>query len=130
MALHSRIKRINEEIKHTLAMILLTELKDPRIKQGMVTVTHVAVAKDLHNAQVFVSVLGNDEETSAVLQGLSHSAPFIRHLLGQRLVLKYIPTLHFKLDASGREAAHINQMLKDIERSQPRREETHEDSEV
>jgi ribosome-binding factor A len=130
MALHSRIKRINEELRSALAFIIMGEVKDPRVIQGMVTVTQVAVSKDLHSAQVWVSVLGNDEEAAAAVAGLNHSRGFIRHLLSERVVLKYMPDLHFRLDVSGRHAAHINELLKKIEREQaPEQKVADEESE-
>ena len=47
MALHSRIKRINEELRAAIALIIMEEIKDPRLTHGMVTVSSVEVAKDL-----------------------------------------------------------------------------------
>jgi ribosome-binding factor A len=114
MALHSRIKRINEELRTAIAMILMTELKDPRLHSGLVTVTNVAVAKDLHNAQVWVSVYGTEEDGAAALEALEHSRGFIRRLLADRIVLKYIPVLHFRLDTSEQYADKINRLLKKV----------------
>jgi ribosome-binding factor A len=116
MALHSRIRRINEELKTVIAGIIMTEVKDPRLARAMVTVNRVGVSKDLHNARVWVSVLGTDEDCAAALEGLNHSRSFIKRLLGERVVLKYVPELRFEFDPSVKEAAHINQILIDLER--------------
>lgn len=115
MALHSRIKRINEEMRSAIASLLMTELKDPRLQHGLVTVTQVEVSKDLHNAQVWVSVYGTEQQASDAIEALNHSAGFLRHLLGERIVLKYIPTLHFRFDNSEVYADKINRLLKQIE---------------
>lgn len=112
MALHSRMKRINEELHHAIAGILQNELKDPRIGTGLVTVTDVIVSKDLHNAQVWISVFGSDDAAKAAMEALEHSRGFIKRLLADRIVLKYMPELHFRLDTSGRNAARINELLK------------------
>lgn len=102
-------------MRTALASILMTELKDPRLQQGLVTITQVETTRDLQSAVVWVSVLGTDEETESVIEALNHSRGFIKHLLRERVVLKYLPDLQFRLDKSGRYAAHINQLLKQVE---------------
>lgn len=131
MTLHSRIKRINEELRSAIAMILLTELKDPRLGQGLVTVNQVAVSKDLHNAQIWVSVLGPVEAGQLAVEALNHSKGFIKRLLRERVVLKYMPELHFRLDTSPEYAAHINELLHKVApHEEPHEETAEEDSET
>ena len=115
MALHSRIKRINEELRSAIAAIILEEVKDPRLAHGMVTVSSVEVSKDLHNANVWVSVYGTEEEQKGAMAALEHSRGFIKHALGHRVVLKYLPDLHIRHDASFQYADKINRLLKKIE---------------
>ncbi|MCX7019751.1 MAG: 30S ribosome-binding factor RbfA [Candidatus Sumerlaeota bacterium] len=115
MTLHSRIKRINEEVRDALADIIMREVKDPRLAHGMVTVSNVAVSKDLHFAQVWVSIFGSEAEQQTAIEGLNHSSKFIKHALGQRVVLKNIPELAFKLDTSFAYADKINRMLKELD---------------
>ena len=119
MALHSRIRRINEELKAMIAEVVANEVKDPRLGNVMVTVTQVETTKDLHQAQVFVSVLGNDQETREVMAALRHSQAFIRHQVASRVTFRYMPDLIFKLDETGRNAANINQILHKIQRENP-----------
>ena len=116
MALHSRIKRINEELKEALARIIAKDVKDPRVAEAMATVTEVDVTRDLRLTQVFVSVLGDDEQTKAVMSALEHSKGFIKHRLAEEVVLRSLPDLAFHLDTSARNAAHISALLKQIER--------------
>lgn len=124
MALHSRMKRINEELRNALAMIVMTELKDPRLQHGLITITNVIISKDLHNAQVWVSIYGGSEEESRkALEALTHSRGYLRHLLADRVVLKYIPDLHFRLDTSEAYADRINRLLKQLESHGPGEQE-------
>ena len=119
MALHSRIRRINEELKAIIAEVITTEVKDPRIGNTLVTITQVNTSNDLHQAQVFVSVLGNDEQTGEVMAALRSSQGFIRREVAARITFRFMPDLFFKLDETGRNAAHINDLLKSIERENP-----------
>ena len=64
----ARMRRVNEVIREVLGAAIATELKDPRI--GFVTVTDVDTSPDLRAARVYVSVLGNESEREATLEGL------------------------------------------------------------
>ena len=119
MALHSRIKRINEELRSIIADIVQNEVKDPRLTEVMVTVTQVFTSKDLGQAQVLVSVLGNDQQTRAAMAALDHCHGFIRKEVAARVTFRFVPDLIFKLDETERKAAHINSLLRKIERDNP-----------
>ena len=97
--LHSRLKRVEQEIQHELARILAYEMRDPRIL--MVTPTHVKISKDLHEAVVHVSILNDDPESGAeTMAALEAGKGYIKRLLAARIVIKRLPELHFKLDTS------------------------------
>lgn len=124
MTLHSRTKRVSEEIRSALADLILTELKDPRLIDVMVTVNTVHTSKDLHNAQVFVSVLADDKQSAEAVAALNQASGFLKRGVAERVNLRYTPTLTFKLDDTGRTAARINNLLKKIEREQPARDDS------
>ena len=124
MTLHSRTKRVSEEIRSALADLIMTELNDPRLTDVMVTVNTVHTAKDLHNAQVYVSVLADDSGSAEVVKALNQASGFLKRGVAERVTLRYTPNLTFKLDDTGRTAARINSLLKKIEREQPVRDET------
>ena len=116
MTLHSRPKRVAEEIKESLAQIIQYEVKDPRLSEALVTVSAVEVSRDLQNAQVHVSVLSDDDgEAEGVIGALEHCKGFIKRQLGQVVTLRFMPELHFKLDTSSRHAARIQELLRQIE---------------
>ena len=91
-----RINRISEEVKREISNIIQGELKDPRLPE-FVSVTSVNVTRDLRYAKVYISILGNDEEKKAALQGLKNAAGFIRREIGQRIKLRNTPELKFEL---------------------------------
>jgi ribosome-binding factor A len=119
MTLHSRLKRINEDLKLYTAEVIDNELKDPRTTDVMITVTSVSASKDLRHAEVFVSVLADDKKSAEVIKGLTHSAGFIRSAVAQKVSLRFMPELSFKLDETARTAARINTLLKKIEKDDP-----------
>jgi ribosome-binding factor A len=108
-----RSERVSDQMKQEIADILMRKLKDPRV--GFVTVTDVAVADDLRNATVYVSIYGSDAEKQASLKGLRSAAAFIRSELGKRMRMRYLPELLFRFDATVERGAHIMELLREIE---------------
>ena len=107
--------RINGEIQRELSNIIRTELKDPRI--GMMTsVTDVEAAPDLKTCKVYISVLGNQEESKATIQGLRSAEGFIRRMLAKNLNLRNTPEIRFILDESIEYGVNMSKMIDDVAR--------------
>ncbi len=87
-------------------------LKDPRI--GFVTVTGVDLSPDLRHAKIFVSIMGSDAEKSGTMEALGHATGWIRHELGQRIRMKYLPELLFLPDTSQEYGEKIDRLLDEI----------------
>ena len=94
----NRINRINEEIQKELAS-LLRNLKDPRVQDTMISITHVETTPDLRYAKVYVSFLEEDKAKDA-LKGLKSAGGYLRRELGRALQLRYTPELQWALDDS------------------------------
>ncbi|NOT34377.1 MAG: 30S ribosome-binding factor RbfA [Candidatus Eisenbacteria bacterium] len=113
-----RPERVAQRMRREVAEILEAKLRDPRIT-GMVSVTDVEVNKDLTLAIVFVSVLATEEEAEKTLQVLAHAAPFVRHELAQRLGLREMPEVRFKLDTSIQHGARVDELLRKLRDHEP-----------
>jgi len=105
----NRIQRTNEDIQRVLAS-LLRGIKDPRVNQGMISVTAVDTTSDLHQAKVYLSVYGLESEKE-FLKGLKSATGYLRHELGRSLALRHTPELHFELDKSIERGARISTIL-------------------
>lgn len=104
-----RLARINEQLKREISQVLRREVRDPRV--GVVTVSAVDVAADLAVADVYIRMLGSDEEVARSLEGLEAAAPFVRRELGKVLHLRQIPELRFREDRSLEHARRIDEIL-------------------
>ena len=102
-------ERLGEALREEIETIVEGELGDPRI--GLVSVSQVILAEDARSARVFVEVLGDEEEASRTMQGLTAALGFIRREVGQRLQLRHPPELFFQLDRSGQYEARIDELL-------------------
>lgn len=110
-----RSERIKAQLKEVLSDIF-RQMKDPRL--GFASVTGLELSGDLRHLKVFVSVLGSDDEKKQTIKALDNATGFIRSELGQRMQLRHTPEVIFRLDDSIEHGAHINKLLKDIERGE------------
>ena len=112
MAKSFRLQRLNENIKELLSVLILKEIKDPRI--GFVTITSVKVTSDLMTAKVYFSVMGSDEDRQDSLKGLISARSFMRRVVGDQLKLHHVPNFHFVYDDSLDKAMKIEEVLKEL----------------
>lgn len=107
--------RAGELVRHALVEIFQREdLRDPALAGVSLTVTEVRLSPDLKQATVFVSPLGasiDKEKHPEIVRALDHAAPHLRHLLGQRIDMKFTPALKFRSDESFAEARRIDELL-------------------
>ena len=106
----ARAKRVADRIKETVAQLLETRVKDPRL--GFVTVTEVRVTGDLREATVFYTVLGDDEKRLNTKKALDSAKGMLRSEVGRVLGIKHTPSLTFMHDALPENAIHISEVLR------------------
>lgn len=95
--------------------MLIRQVKDPRVQQGMISITGVDATGDLRYAKVYISILGSVDEKE-LKKGLKSAAPWLRRELGGRLALRYTPELIFKRDTSIENGAHISGLLNGLKK--------------
>jgi ribosome-binding factor A len=94
---------VNHTLRREIGVVISERLDDPRLPK-MTSVTRVECSADMRDATVSVSVLGPAGERSQALVALASASGLIRHELGERVRMKNIPRLHFKLDTTMAEA--------------------------
>lgn len=104
-----RARRLSGRIKQIVAMVLETQVKDPRL--GMVTITDVRLTGDLHDATIFYTVFGDDEERVASAAALESATGVVRSEVGRQTGVRFTPTITFILDALPDSAKHIDELL-------------------
>ena len=109
----NRIGRINEEIQKELAS-LIRNLKDPRVQDTMISITHVETTPDLRFAKVYVSFLQEDKAEGA-LKGLKSAGGYLRRELSHALNLRYTPELVWALDDSITYGAKMLALINSLE---------------
>lgn len=106
--------RVTEDVRRELTAIL-RDVKDPRVRDCLLSVVRVEVTSDLSYCTVYVSTMEGMERTKNAVKGLKSAAGFIRRELGKSLSLRHVPELIFKATDSIEYGAHISKVLNDLE---------------
>ncbi|MDJ0766741.1 MAG: 30S ribosome-binding factor RbfA [Myxococcota bacterium] len=108
-----RPERLATLIQQTVADAIATKLKDPRV--GFVTVTRVEVSRDGTHANLYVSVMGSEDDKDQAMEGLQHAAGFLRTHVANTLHLRTAPELHIELDRGLEHSQRIDEILQQLE---------------
>ena len=118
MAKGYRAGRLAEEIRKITGNMLLFELKDPRLKGKMVSVSGVDVSDDGSYATVYLSVLGksisedaDEKEKDDILKAMKSASGVIRREIGKNIKLRHVPELSFKIDNSIEYGRHMSKII-------------------
>ncbi len=104
-----RQNKVKENIRNITAQFL--EMESNRL--SLITVTDANVSKDLKKATIFVSVLPESKEESA-LNFLKRKRSDARNYLRNRLDMRTIPFLNFELDYGEKNRQRIDELSQDM----------------
>ena len=93
-------------------MAILTEIRDPRVKN--ITVIGVEVAPDMREAKVLISIMGSESQQATSLRGLQNSAGFLQAKIAERIDTRYTPKLTFVADEGVKKSLAVAQILDQI----------------
>lgn len=108
-----KLSRINENIRLVMSD-LLREVKDPRVQQGLISVTRADTTGDLKYCKIYLSVLGLQNEKE-FMKGIKSASGWFRRELGHRVQLRAVPELTFMLDKSIEYGAHISSLINELD---------------
>src|SRR6476660_7496999 len=117
-----RPERVADIIREEISQIVGYELEDPRLT--VVAVTYVRLSDNRRDAQVFVTVAGNEEEHRLALTALRHAAPYVRKQLSLSLNLPRTPEIHFVRDTVEEHGERVDKLLQELALDQKSEEGT------
>ncbi|MDR3314803.1 MAG: 30S ribosome-binding factor RbfA [Oscillospiraceae bacterium] len=104
------INRVAEDIKREL-VVLLREMKDPRLHGKLLTVVRVALSGDGSSAKVYISAMEGKTAAVEAVKALQSGQGFVRGEIGRRLHLRKAPELRFVADDSIETGTQILRMM-------------------
>ena len=111
-----RPERVADIIREEISQIVGYELEDPRLT--LVTVTDVRLSDNCRDAQVFVTIAGNEEEHQLALAALRKAAPYVRKQLSLSLNLPRTPEIHFVRDKVEEHGERVDRLLQELAQEQ------------
>lgn len=124
MLQYRRADRVANEILHSIAGTVRTELDDPRLEG--VSITRVDLSDDLRHARVFFSIIGEAGERKSAAKGLENAMGRFKRGI-KRLKLRFVPELVFIYDRGLEHSQRISDLLDEISEGSEGHEHEQED---
>ncbi|MDH4330592.1 MAG: 30S ribosome-binding factor RbfA [Candidatus Moranbacteria bacterium] len=106
-----RTQKVNSLISQEVSNIIAREID---LKPGVfVTIAKVDTTRDLRYSHIFISVFP-ESEIHYVEKTLEHELKTIQRKLNQKLHMKILPRLKFKIDTTEARADEIEKLLRQI----------------
>ena len=109
-----RPEKVGSLLQQVITEILMYELNDPIFKQ-FITITEVKIGGDLRKAVVFFRVYG-DTAPNEVQKALNRAKGYIKKLIGEKITIRYMPDLEFRLDDREEKEKQLNMLFDKISR--------------
>lgn len=104
------IKRLNEDIRRELSAAV-SGVKDPRVANGFVTVTHCELTSDMSFCKVGVACMGGEDRTKKAVEGMNAAKGYFKKCIAGAIRMRKIPELIFQADNSLEYSAHIEDII-------------------
>lgn len=111
MANTTRQYRVADQIQRELAQLIRDEVRDPRVSP-FATICEVEVTSDLSLARIYISAVGDDDDSETV-PALQKASGFLRRKLASLMKLRHVPELRFLLDDTALRAENISKVIND-----------------
>ena len=93
-----RIQKVSSLLKKEISLILINDLNDNLIIDNFVSITKIELSGDLQHSKVFISTSAEETTKELIIENLNSAKNKIRFLLSQRVKMRRIPDLVFKID--------------------------------
>ncbi len=113
-----RTDRLNSLLKEVISEVIVKDLNNPKIT-SLITIISVDIAPDLHQAKVYINVIGPTEKKEETLKLLNAEAGYIGICSSKKVSLRYFPNLQFYIDTSLDKQLRIEEILQDIHKNDP-----------
>lgn len=106
-----RTARVASMVREVVSSAILSELRDPRIRN--VTVLGAEVSPDLRLARVRISVLGDEKTAALTMHGLNSAKGYLQSRVGEYIRSRYTPELRFVLDDGVRKSVEAAAIIRE-----------------
>lgn len=124
MISNKRTSRLNSLLKQVIWEVIQKDVKNPYIDK-LLSVTEVKVSRDLRHATVYISLVNPTEESKKqTMKSLRSASNFISVAASKKVTLRYFPSLSFELDDTAEKNAHMDSLIRNIQKQREARNES------
>ena len=109
---YPRKLRVAVELQRVLNDLLLSAIKDPRLRG--ISVSAVEVSRDASVAKVYFSTLLPDADPKPAMAAFDKAGGFLRSRIGKLLRIRHVPELRFTPDEAAKRGFEITQLIDSI----------------
>ncbi len=103
-----------EDIKREIAAAV-REMKDPRVKDGIISVVRIEISNDNSFCKVYVSAMKGLDTAKSAAKALNGAAGYLRKEIASHLKLRHTPELKFYPTDSIEYSAKINTIINTLD---------------
>ena len=118
-----RIEKVSSLLKKEISLILMNDLNDNLILENFVSVTKIELSGDLQHSKVFISSSAEEKIQKSIIENLNYAKNKIRFLLSQRVKMRRIPELVFKIDRVLDQGLAVLKVLDELREKKDKRHE-------
>ena len=107
-------RRLSEDIKREISSLIMTEIKDPRVKSGVISVVRTDLSGDNSHCKVYISSIDGIDAAKNAVKGLESAGWIIKKAVADKLHMKKCPELKFIADDSIERSAEIDRMINKV----------------
>lgn len=125
---YDRTDRLNSLLREVLSDVIRKDVKNPKVSE-LVSVTRVAISKDLQHAKVYISIIGDPKDSDQTLRALRSASGFIAVTAAKQVRIRHFPELKFLYDDGVEKQARMNALVDQVkeERDSRNQQETREE---
>ena len=107
--------KVAEQIKLIASEMLSRRIQDPRL--GFVTITEVRLSKDWQLAQIFYTVLGDEEAQAQTAEALEAAKGQVRTAVARTMKMRFTPVIEFVPDRLPETSGQFEALLASVRAS-------------
>ena len=111
-------RRLSEDIRREISTLIMTEIKDPRVKSGVISVVRTDLSGDNSHCKVYISSIDGIEAAKKAVEGLKSAEWMIKKAVADKLHMRKCPELKFIADDSIERSAEIDRMIENVVKGQ------------
>jgi len=111
MAQNRRMQKVSSLLKKELSLILNNDLGEEIISDNFISISKIEISPDLYYCKIYITSSVGDEQKVKIVDSLNNSKSFIRHKLTQRIQMRRIPEVTFKIDRALEKGLSVLKLL-------------------